>query len=45
MRHLEPEKQKRRLYGQLARRGFAPDAIRTAMDAALDELNDEPSDF
>lgn len=28
----EPAVQKRRLYGQLARRGFAPDTIRDAMD-------------
>jgi regulatory protein len=35
MQHLDPDQQKRRLYGQLARRGFTPDAIRTAMDAVL----------
>lgn len=35
MQHLEPDAQKRRLYGQLARRGFTPDAIRTAMDQVL----------
>ncbi len=42
MRHLDADTIKRRLYGQLARRGFAPDAIRTAMDAVLKE---SPGDF
>ncbi|MEM8738920.1 MAG: regulatory protein RecX [Planctomycetota bacterium] len=42
MAHLDPDTIKRRLYGQLARRGFAPDAIRTAMDAVLrDPLHDD----
>ncbi len=36
MQRLDPAARKRRLYGQLARRGFAPDAIRAAMAAALD---------
>ena len=35
--HLDPDTRKRRLYGQLARRGFPPDTIRTAMDTALAE--------
>lgn len=37
MRHLESDVIKRRLYGQLARRGFTPDAIRTAMNTVLKE--------
>ncbi|MBB6428885.1 regulatory protein RecX [Algisphaera agarilytica] len=41
MQHLDRDAQKRRLYGQLARRGFAPDAIRTAMDAVLTDDPDE----
>ncbi|MEM7626757.1 MAG: regulatory protein RecX [Planctomycetota bacterium] len=38
MTHLDPDARKRRLYGQLARRGFTPDAIRTALDAVLQDL-------
>ena len=41
MRHLDADTIKRRLYGQLSRRGFTPDAIRTAMDAVL---RDDPAD-
>lgn len=38
MQRLDPATRKRRLYGQLARRGFAADAIRSAFAAAdLDE--------
>lgn len=34
MRHLDAATRKRRLYGQLARRGFDPDMIRVAMASA-----------
>ncbi|MEM9915820.1 MAG: regulatory protein RecX [Planctomycetota bacterium] len=44
MQHLDPAVIKRRLYGQLARRGFTPDAIRTALDAVLKETPDNPFD-
>lgn len=44
MLHLEPDAQKRRLYGQLARRGFTPDAIRTAMDTVRRENPPDHSD-
>ena len=37
MQRLDAAARKRRLYGQLARRGFTPDAIRAAMAAALGE--------
>lgn len=40
MQHLPADAQKRRLYGQLARRGFTPDAIRDAMDAVLRDDGD-----
>ena len=39
--HLPAQTQKRRLYGQLARRGFAPDAIRAAIENVVP---DEPAD-
>ncbi len=42
--HLDTQTVKRRLYGQLARRGFAPDAIRAAMDTVLRELADPAED-
>ncbi|MEM8781404.1 MAG: regulatory protein RecX [Planctomycetota bacterium] len=46
MARLEPEVRRRRLYGQLARRGFDPDTIRRAMDAALREAEpDLEADF
>ncbi len=41
MQRLDPAARKRRLYGQLARRGFTPDAIHAALDAVL---HDEPDD-
>jgi len=44
MLHLEPDTIKRRLYGQLARRGFTPDAIRTAMDTVLRDGSDNAVD-
>ena len=44
MRHLDADTIKRRLYGQLARRGFTPDAIRTAMDAVLREDQEDRFD-
>lgn len=37
MDRLDMAAKRRRLYGQLARRGFTPDTIRTAMSKALDE--------
>ncbi|MEM1098702.1 MAG: regulatory protein RecX [Planctomycetota bacterium] len=37
MTRLKPDARRRRLYGQLARRGFGPDTIRRAMEAALRE--------
>ncbi len=33
----DPDRDRQRLYGFLARRGFSPDVIRTAMRSALDE--------
>ncbi|MEM1109775.1 MAG: regulatory protein RecX [Planctomycetota bacterium] len=44
MRHLDQDTIKRRLYGQLARRGFTPDAIRAAMDAVLCDTDDDHFD-
>ena len=41
MQHLDRDTIKRRLYGQLARRGFTPDAIRTAMETTLREVAEE----
>ena len=38
MKRLEPAVRKRRLYGQLARRGFTPDTIHSAFDALADRL-------
>ena len=40
MANLDAQTRKRRLYGQLARRGFGPDTIRAAMDAV--EQGDDP---
>jgi regulatory protein len=37
MQRLDTQAKRRRLYGQLARRGFTPDTIRTAMSRAMDE--------
>lgn len=37
MARLDEAAKKRRLYGQLARRGFTPDAIRAALDTVLRE--------
>ncbi|MEM1028304.1 MAG: regulatory protein RecX [Planctomycetota bacterium] len=44
MQHLDADVIKRRLYGQLARRGFTPDAIRTALDTVLKENPEDPFD-
>lgn len=41
MLKLEPVAIERRLYGQLARRGFGPDTIRAAMEAVRRDLADE----
>jgi len=41
LRDLEPAKRKRRLYGQLARRGFEPETIDRVMEALADELSDD----
>lgn len=45
---LDPDTAKRRLYGQLARRGFDPETCRAAVDAALGHSDengpDEPPD-
>ncbi len=38
MQRLEPAVRKRRLYGQLARRGFTPDTINAAFNTLGDEL-------
>lgn len=46
MLHLEPDVIQRRLYGQLARRGFTPDAIRAAMDTVRKENpQEDPESF
>ncbi|MEW5919222.1 MAG: regulatory protein RecX, partial [Gemmatimonadota bacterium] len=37
----DPQKDRQRLYGFLARRGFSPDVIRSAMDAVLDEKGED----
>eukprot|EP00752_Nemacystus_decipiens_P013508 g11966.t1 len=39
MRNLDATTRNRRLYGQLARRGFDPDTIRAAMDAVRSSLH------
>lgn len=41
MTRLDPQAKRRRLYGQLARRGFGMDTIRRAMDAALSDPDDD----
>jgi regulatory protein len=41
MRGLEPRVRQRRLYGLLARRGFAPDTIRQALQLAGDDTDPE----
>jgi regulatory protein len=41
LRGLDPQVARRRLTGQLARRGFGYDAIRQALKQVLDEADDE----
>lgn len=40
MAKLDPAARRRRLYGQLARRGFTPDTIRNVMEQIADQLRD-----
>jgi regulatory protein len=42
MTKLEPAVRHRRLYAFMARRGFAPDEIRKAVESALTSLGDKP---